>query len=718
MRSGDPPPRRASPQQGLVPYSEDDADWFFGRGGWREIVVDNLRAYRVSVLYGASGVGKSSVLHAGVVRHLREQARRQYAASGAAELVAVPFSGWSSPDPAAALCDAVGEAVAAVDPALAADPPGGSLVECLAASAPGPAARCCSSSTNSRSTSSTTHARAVGRLRSGARGRAAGARHGGERASLHPRGRARAPRPVRGADPRAPGQPPADRPPRPRRRPRGDRAAAGALGGAHRRSLAVLRGHRSTALSPTFSPDGSLLATASEDGTARIWDASTRRPIAVLQHRDRVEDVAFSPDGKRLASAGDDETVRLWKVPSGRALAVLPGHAGSVVSVAFSPDGLLVASASLDGTAHVWDGRNGASVAVLRGHSAALSDARFSPDGTLVLTAILRGHTNAVRGAVVSPDGLLVASAGQDGTSRVWETRTGRPIAILRSNETVLEAAFSPDGREMATASDDGTARIWRARTGASVRVLRPGHGVAAVAFSPDGTRLATASGDDDAQVWHVRSGHRLLVLHGHTSPVERRREANPHVEHRRQRAGLGRGERPPRRHDPRSHEHRQQRQVQPGRTLVATTSVDHTARLHRCEVCGSLVVAAQARPRAARPRLRRWGSSAADAVGPSDSRIHSLDPDTVTAGAHALLDLLARMNLRAELPLIELQRVERAPDGDRNMVEPSNKTHVAAVPSAVWPRHHAATPSRCAAIAARAPTGSRATIRSSTCSC
>ena len=57
---------RRSPFQGLVPYGEADAEWFFGRREWTEIVIDNLRAYRSSILYGASGVGKSSVLNAGV----------------------------------------------------------------------------------------------------------------------------------------------------------------------------------------------------------------------------------------------------------------------------------------------------------------------------------------------------------------------------------------------------------------------------------------------------------------------------------------------------------------------------------------------------------------------------------------------------------------------------------------------------------------------------
>ena len=84
---------RRGPYQGLVPYSEDDAEWFFGRDEWREVIADNLRAYRITVVYGESGVGKSSLLRAGVVRTLRDEARLQ----------AFAFAAWSLDDPIAAL---------------------------------------------------------------------------------------------------------------------------------------------------------------------------------------------------------------------------------------------------------------------------------------------------------------------------------------------------------------------------------------------------------------------------------------------------------------------------------------------------------------------------------------------------------------------------------------------------------------------------------------
>jgi hypothetical protein len=107
---------RLSPYQGLVPFGEEDADWFFGRDDWCDIVRDNLLAYRLTVLYGGSGVGKSSILHAGVVRRLREAARREIEEQRAAgeeatpENVVVAFSTWSGDDPLADLGNAIRDA--------------------------------------------------------------------------------------------------------------------------------------------------------------------------------------------------------------------------------------------------------------------------------------------------------------------------------------------------------------------------------------------------------------------------------------------------------------------------------------------------------------------------------------------------------------------------------------------------------------------------------
>ena len=318
-----------------------------------------------------------------------------------------------------------------------------------------------------------------------------------------------------------------------------------------RRELAVFEGHTDWVRGAAFSPDGTRVVTASDDGTARIWDATTRAQLVELQQHDNdapdglsalygiadvVRSAAFSPDGRRVVTTSRDGAARIWDAATGAQVAALKVQTGFASNAAFSPDGARVVIASDNGLARIWDAATQTQIVELKGHGGPVDTAVFSPDSVRVVTASddgtarvwdamtgtqiveLRGHDSHVVSAVFSPDGTRVATASWDGTARIWDAVTGAQTAVLKGHiGFVYAAAFSPDGRHLMTASADATARIWDATTQAQIGVLRGHDGVVfAAAFSPDGTRALTASADKTARIWDAATPAATAVLRGH----------------------------------------------------------------------------------------------------------------------------------------------------------------------------------------------------------
>jgi len=308
--------------------------------------------------------------------------------------------------------------------------------------------------------------------------------------------------------------------------------------------LAVLSGHLNWVAAAAFNPRGDRVVTASNDDTARVWDATTGAQLLLLAgHNDYVQTAVYSPSGNFILTASSDHTASVWDAGSGARLKVLRGHSREIISAVFSPQGDRIATSSADATARVWVAATGEEVAVLRGHRTGSDAAMFTPCGKFVVTNSRRPEartwdaaTNSaivVRDAkgkglqwtAVSPDGASFVTASADSIARVWDMGTGEELCMLVGHEsTVLCAAFNRDGTRIATASRDNTARVWDAATGAQLAVLR-GHTeeVRSVAFSPVDSaraRVATASWDKTSRIWDVVTGEQLVKIHGHTDFV------------------------------------------------------------------------------------------------------------------------------------------------------------------------------------------------------
>ncbi len=318
-----------------------------------------------------------------------------------------------------------------------------------------------------------------------------------------------------------------------------DTAGAFVLDGASGEQLLHLTGHRDGTCRVEFSPDDTLLATSSQDGTAKVWDPVTGGELRTLAgHTGPVCGMAFSPDGGRLATAGEDGTARVWDAATGEELLVVSGHAAGIRGVAFDPSGRLLATTGGDGFTKVWDVSPGGSRELLTvATDVPATFSAYSADGARLATGtegggvavwdaatgelgmVMRGHTDRVSGGAFSPDGRLLVTSGEDQAARVWDVGSGSELfAVTEHTDTVWSSTFNPEGTVLATGGLDGLVALWSVPDGREITRLGGIPAAFSVVFSPDGDLLAVAG--IDVQVWDVASWTRLVGIEGHSGAI------------------------------------------------------------------------------------------------------------------------------------------------------------------------------------------------------
>ncbi|XDB46815.1 hypothetical protein AB1E18_000430 [Capra hircus] len=311
----------------------------------------------------------------------------------------------------------------------------------------------------------------------------------------------------------------------------------------------VLRGHESEVFICAWNPVSDLLASGSGDSTARIWNLSENSTSGstqlVLRHciREGGQDVPSNKDvtsldwnseGTLLATGSYDGFARIW-TKDGNLASTLGQHKGPIFALKWNKKGNFILSAGVDKTTIIWDAHTGEAKQQFPFHSAPALDVDWQSNNTFASCSTdmcihvcklgqdrpiktFQGHTNEVNAIKWDPTGNLLASCSDDMTLKIWSMKQDNCVHDLQAhNKEIYTIKWSPTGPGtsnpnanlmLASASFDSTVRLWDVDRGICIHTLtKHQEPVYSVAFSPDGRYLASGSFDKCVHIWNTQTG-------------------------------------------------------------------------------------------------------------------------------------------------------------------------------------------------------------------
>ncbi|WP_213270380.1 TIR domain-containing protein [Hyphomonas sp.] len=289
------------------------------------------------------------------------------------------------------------------------------------------------------------------------------------------------------------------------------------------RWIVSLEGHKRRINTASFSPDGTRIVTASNDGTARVWSMNefgAWQSEELQGHTSRVNSAAFSPDSTRIVTASADGTIRIWESDElgGWSSRVLDAGEGSVLSAEFSPDGSKVLALTTDGSTELHANSDFPEFVETSERGSFFVSEEFSVTTVRVWREVsdgswesnpLQWHQGTIHSVQFSPDSTSLLTASSDGYAAIWTERSDggwNPTPLSGHGSAVFSARFSEDGRRIITASADRTARVWTAlENGAWQEDILRGHGgeVTFATFAFGSNTALTMSLDGLVRVWY-----------------------------------------------------------------------------------------------------------------------------------------------------------------------------------------------------------------------